>query len=129
MTTPDQDIIPIIEIRDGWTVDDVKTIADCDDAFAYLTGALCAIEARMSEMTEMGENKGEAFRRLCAAARWKRAALNVVNTKRGQIQRTERAAEQKSKDRALLDEIKRMYPNSFFEAVASLEARQAEDTA
>ena len=40
-----QDIhVPIIEITDGWTVDEIQNEDDCDDAFAVLTAIIVNIE-------------------------------------------------------------------------------------
>ncbi len=36
--------IPDIEIDAGWPVSDIKTIEDCDDAFAFLMSAVASIE-------------------------------------------------------------------------------------
>jgi MFS superfamily sulfate permease-like transporter len=121
--------IPILAIGPGWTVDQLQNIDDCDDAFAYLTGAICAIESKIDAAEETGTTAGIAFRRLKSALRWKKAALQVVATKRGKITRKMRQVEQDSKDRQLLDAIKDMYPKEFFAVVNRLRAKRPADDA
>jgi hypothetical protein len=89
MTAHDEIEIPVIEIGPGWTVDEIETLDDCDDAHAYLTGALCAIENRIIEMEEICDT-GPVYRRLVSARRWKKAGLSVVQTKRAKLNRAER---------------------------------------
>ena len=89
--------IPVIEIAEGWTVDELETLDDCDDAFAYLTGALVGIESQIDDAEHRGDVGTDHFRRLKAARRWKKAALSVVGTTRGKINRQAAvAAEQRN---------------------------------
>src|SRR3972149_11995337 len=105
--------IPIIEISAGWTVDEIKTLDDCDDAFAYLTGAVCAIENKIDVAEETGGNSGFAYRKLKRALRWKKAALQVVQTKRGRITREAKQLEQSSQERRLLNILRERFPAEF----------------
>jgi hypothetical protein len=105
--------IPIIEISPGWTVDEVKTLDDCDDAFAYLTGAICAIENKIDSADETGATTGVAYRKLKRALRWKKAALQVVATKRGRITREAKQIEQASHDKRLVNIIRDRFPAEF----------------
>jgi len=105
--------IPIIEISAGWTVDEIKTLDDCDDAFAYLTGAVCAIENKIDAAEETGGNSGFAYRKLKRALRWKKAALQVVQTKRGRITREAKQLEQSSQERRLLNILRERFPAEF----------------
>ncbi|WP_299949114.1 hypothetical protein [uncultured Ruegeria sp.] len=86
--------IPIIEINDGWTVDDVITENDCDDAFALLTSIVAAIEERMDILDAQGEKQSIQYIKAKAALRYKRAALNIVNIKRGRLKRQQKLDEQ-----------------------------------
>lgn len=79
--------VPIIEITDGWTVDEIETEDDCDDAFAVLTALVVSIEDRMDRLEEAGNGLTPEYRHAKRALRWKKAALSVVNTKRGRIRR------------------------------------------
>jgi hypothetical protein len=79
--------IPVIEICDGWTVDDIETEDDCDDAFALLTKIIARIEEHL-DILEANEKKQDIqYIKTKTALRYKRAALNIVNTKRGRLKR------------------------------------------
>lgn len=97
--------IPVIEITDGWPVTDIKTLEDCDDAFAYLTAALAGIEYQIETdgFKPIDEQRGgEWVARAKSALRFKRAALSIVNTRRGSINRAIDAERQDNRDRQLL---------------------------
>lgn len=125
--TDDNIEVPVIEIADGWTVDEVRTEEDCDDAFALLTEAITSIEYRMEKLREEGASvTSQAYRKAKAALRWKKAAMQAVQNKRGQIKRQAKQSQQVSRERILLDEIKATSPDAFFAAVSSLAARGIE---
>lgn len=105
--------IPIIEITKDWTVDDIQTLDDCDDAHAYLTGAVCSIEDKIDAAIELGTDLGIGFRKLKRALRWKKAALNVVQTKRGKITRALKKAEKLKHDERLINRMRDMFPKEF----------------
>lgn len=105
--------IPIIEITKDWTVDDIQTLDDCDDAHAYLTGAVCSIEDKIDAAIELGTDLGVGFRKLKRALRWKKAALNVVQTKRGKITRALKKAENLKHDERLINRMRDMFPKEF----------------
>jgi hypothetical protein len=81
--------IPELEITAGWLVSDVKTLQDCDDAHAYLTGACAGIECQISmeEVKIPSQQRPEWLARTKAALRFKKGALAVVSTRRGAINR------------------------------------------
>lgn len=114
--------VPVVEIVRGWTVDEIETLDDCDDAFAVLTGAICSIESQIEEAQEAGKDRGEWFRRLKTALRWKKAALQIVQTKKGRITRAARAEAQKAEDRRLLSILSARYPAEFDAALQLLRA-------
>ncbi len=116
--------IPIIEIAEGWTVDQLENLDDCDDAFAYLTGAMCSIESKISIADELGTNIGPNYRRLKNALRWKKAALQIVQVKRGKIGRAMRQAEHKSHDRAIIDTMRDMFPKELAEVFRRVQANK-----
>jgi hypothetical protein len=105
--------IPIIEITKDWTVDDIQTLDDCDDAHAYLTGAVCSIEDKIEAAIELGTDAGIGFRRLKRALRWKKAALNVVQTKRGKITRALKKVETKEHEKRIINRMRDMFPKEF----------------
>lgn len=104
--------IPVIEIADGWPVTDIKTIADCDDAFAYLSGAVANIEyqVELESFRPMGEQRGEWTARAKAALRFKKAALAIVQTRRSSINRALEAERLDSRDRQLLAFVREALP-------------------
>ncbi|MEO1108300.1 MAG: hypothetical protein AAFX90_10290 [Pseudomonadota bacterium] len=79
--------IPIIEICDGWTVDDIETEDDCDDAFALLTKIVAGIETKMDILEAQDQKLTAGYIKAKAALRYKKAALAIVNTKRGRLKR------------------------------------------
>ncbi|WP_226782716.1 hypothetical protein [Oceaniglobus trochenteri] len=114
MTTHADEIeIPIVEIAPGWTVDDIRTEDDCDDAFAYLCKAVTAIETRLEEMEEFGCADARLKIRTRSALRWKKAALTIVQTKRGQINRRRKEELHASRQRRLIDTIRDTEPEAF----------------
>lgn len=116
--------VPVIEIAEGWTIDEVLTEDDCDDAFALLTEAITSIEYRMERLREEGASvTSSAYRKAKAALRWKKAAMQAVQNRRGQIKRQARQAQQVSRDRILLNEIRSISPDVFRQAVKSLADR------
>lgn len=119
--------VPVVEIVKGWTVDEIETLDDCDDAFAVLTGAICNIESQIEEAQETGQDRGEWFRRLKMALRWKKAAIQIVQTKKGRITRAARAEAQNVRDRRLLSILSTRYPAEFDAALQVLRA-EMDDT-
>lgn len=117
--------VPVLTITDGWDIDQVKTIADCDDADAFLTEAIAEIEGQLLADRVDGFKRGVDWRtRATIALRMKRRALQQVAQRRGQINRATRDAERservKSEHHRLLVIIKRDYPDQFSAAVESL---------
>lgn len=85
--------VPVIMITDDWSVDDIETEDDCDDAFAILTAQTARIEEKMDRLESENQKFSEDYRKTKAALRWKKAALQVISTKRGRINRAKQAAE------------------------------------
>ena len=100
--------IPVIEIENGWPVDDVETIEDCDDAFAYLMTAVASIEFQidMEALKPQSERNDPWLVKAKCAMKYKKAALQIVNLKRGRINDAERRAETARRERILLDHIR-----------------------
>jgi hypothetical protein len=107
----DDIIIPDIEIDKGWPVSDIKTIEDCDDAYAFLMAAVATIEYDIELDASKIVDKGPlwAARARCAL-KYKKAALNIVNMKRGRIADEMKATRQAARDRRLLSHIKDSVP-------------------
>lgn len=112
----DDIIIPTIMIDDGWSVDDLKTIDDCDDAFAFLTTAVAEIEfsIEMNGLKPTEEQRPEWAARDMRALKYKKAGLQIVGMRRGRIERQMRKAAQHEHDRLLLAHIKSVAPVGAF---------------
>jgi hypothetical protein len=108
--------VPVIEICDGWTVDDIETENDCDDAFAVLTALVVSIEARMDDLAIAGKELSVDYKRAKSALRWKKAALSVVGIKRGKIKRQVSAMEEKDRNDRIIRYIAAMHNDVFQEA-------------
>lgn len=106
--------IPDIEITRGWIAADCKSLDDCDDAFAYLTAAIAQIEFQI----EVEEMKLEPQRDLMwlararCALRYKKGALNIVNTRRSRLIAQAKKEAQQEKDRVLLRHIRTSVPEA-----------------
>jgi len=113
-------IIPQIMINDGWSTDDVETIQDCDDAFAFLTVAIANIEETLAVMRDAGDGYGPTYRKAHAALRFKRAAFQIIQGKRGQINR--RSSLQSAQMHMLAAEFKAQFPDAYRHAIDRIEA-------
>ena len=120
--------IPVVEITDGWTVDDIKTEDDCDDAFAYLTGAIIAIESRIKEGYDNGWASRSDEIRTKAALKWKKSGLQIVATKRARIRQESRQLHhEKTRDaqnEQLLAIVRRDEPEVFRRALITFSQSQ-----
>jgi len=114
--------VPIIEITGGWTVDEIENENDCDDAFAVLTAIIVSIEAKMDTLEMERAEKSESYIKTKSALRWKKAALSVVNTKRGKFKRQRAEAIQKSNDERVLRYFKAMHYDIYMAAQRHVDA-------
>jgi hypothetical protein len=106
--TDDEIEVPPMVIDGDWTGDDLETDQDCQDAIAVLTAAIIAIEEKVGGAKEKGTNKGDPYRRLTSALRWKRTALAEVQRKRGEIARMSRISLSNERDKRLLKALRRI---------------------
>lgn len=101
--------IPDIEITPGWAVSDLKTEEDCDDAFAYLMAAVAEIEYQL-ELHDVGVSPIPQTAQWAANARralkYKRAALQILNTTRKRLSEEEKRQQRERFERQLLDHIR-----------------------
>lgn len=117
--------IPILTIADGWSIDQVQTIADCDDADALLTQVIAEIDGQLLEDRLAGFTRGPQWRaKANVALKMKRRALQQITQKRGEIGRAARQSQNKTRDRELLDLIKRDFPDQFRIAVETFIAER-----
>lgn len=118
--------IPIIDITDGWSIDQVKTIADCDEAEAYLTGAVVQIEAQLLENRLAGHPRGVDWAiRAKTALRYRKQALQMVARKRGEIGKAQRTLIAVDRNRLLINIFREDFPEQFRESLAKLDALQS----
>ena len=118
-----QDIhVPIIEITEGWTVDEIQNEDDCDDAFAVLTAIIVSIEVKLETLEMDGFDKTYSYIKTKAALRWKKAALSVVNNKRGKFKRQRTEELQGSNDARVLMYLKAMHYEAYMEAQRHVDA-------
>jgi len=108
--------IPVIEITEGWSADSCRTHKDCNDAFAYLMAAVASIELQIDvEMTKPKESQDRLWvARANCALKYKKAALQIVNQRRSEINARENRAFQERRDANLLKYIKSIVPNETF---------------
>lgn len=108
--------IPDIEIDKGWPVSDVQTINDCDDAFALLMSAVAKIEFDIEVETLKPKNQQDGLwlAKARCALKYKKAALQIVNFARGRIADEEKRKKQNTRDRILLEYIRKVTPNEMF---------------
>jgi hypothetical protein len=85
--------IPDVEIAQGWLVDDLETIPDCDDALTYLTEAISSISAQLA-LYDAGKLEREPHWRAKTntALMWKRHAREAVYRRRAMLASVERRA-------------------------------------
>lgn len=101
--------IPDIEIGPGWAVSDIETEEDCDDAFAYLMAAVAEIEYQLELYDEgVGENtqRPQWAANARRALKYKRAALQILNTMRKKIANEEKQKSRERFERQLIDHIR-----------------------
>lgn len=112
----DDIVIPDIEIDAGWPVSDVKTLDDCDDAYAYLMSACAAIEydIEMEAVKPILQRDDEWAARARCALKYKKAALGIVSVKRGRFNDEKRREVGNVRDRTLLEYIRTHVPNDQF---------------
>ncbi|MEH7827651.1 hypothetical protein [Gemmobacter denitrificans] len=114
--------IPTIYITDDWTVDDIHTEDDCDDAHALLTALIVSIEARMDDLEIAGEALSIDYKRCKSALRWKKAAMQVVNTKRGKLNRLRQEQYHTDRKSRLCAYFAAMHPVEYERAIRHVEA-------
>lgn len=100
--------IPVIEITEGWAAESVKSAKDCDDAFAYLMSACAQIEFQID--TELTKPKNfhdlNWLARANCALKYKKAALQIVNQRRSQINLAAKQAAHNTRNQKLLEFIR-----------------------
>jgi hypothetical protein len=105
-------------IERDWSINDLRTVDDCDRARSVLTEALISIEYQLSEAAAEARNRGcyadpTWFKRTQGALRYKKLMLQQVQDMRGQIVRAEKTAASQTRDRLLLNRLRLRFPEQF----------------
>jgi len=105
-------------IRPGWSVDDLKSVEDCDQAVALIQAALIHMEEELLR-AQLHEEFADPdwYARVKTAIRKHKQLLSMVHNRRGDFTRKKRQAETMAENRLLLDEIKKMNPELFKKAL------------
>ena len=92
--------IPVIyiDVADDWSVDDVQTMEDCNEAMAYLTEAIAAIEAKIERLKASRHPDPDEFIPARCALRWKKEAKRLVHEKINKL-RSERVRASKAAEK------------------------------
>lgn len=97
-----------IMIEEGWYVSDVSTSEEADEAFAALNIIVANIQQHID--LELDKPRYQQDRKWLAKAnaalRYKKTALQLVQSKRALLAAAERQARQETYDRKLLNHIK-----------------------
>lgn len=123
----DDIFIPVIEITEGWAASECATIADCDDAFAYLMAAVAGIELQieLEALKPPAEQRGEWLAKARCALKYKKAALQIVTHRRSAINAAERAARIAAEDEGMLRHIRSSLPMDQWVQITSNYVREA----
>lgn len=100
--------IPVIEITESWAAESVQTPKDCDDAFAYLMSACAQIEFQIDTELTKPKNFQDVnwLARANCALKYKKAALQIVNQRRSQINLAAKIAAHNTQNQKLLEFIR-----------------------
>lgn len=109
-------------IREGWTVSQLTTVQECDDARNIVTNAMACIEdqilrAKQDAVVNRKYADPDWYARIQFALRKQKQVMVMIQNRRGYLSKTERHVQSITNDRKLLDAIKEMNPRVFYEAV------------
>lgn len=124
--------IPVIEIEPGWSVSDLHTIEDCDDANAILIAAVAGIEMQieLASFKPLNLQDPEWTARAKGALRFKKAALGIVMNRRGAINRAEELKRLDRENEQLLAFVREaLPPGEWFKLVTAFNAGRREPMA
>jgi hypothetical protein len=117
-----------LKIAPNWTIDDIKTLEDCDRARDLAQAAIIEIENQIRAAQAHRYTTGEHtdpdwYRRAYSALKLKRLVLQKIQEIRGRLSREERKQSANARDRALLDTIKEIAPDMFERALTEARLR------
>ena len=120
MNTDAETTVPVLMISEDWAVDDISTTEECDDAFVVLTEQIAGIQQSLlrahHEFNETGHHPSWT-NRAKTALRMKKAALQMLQRRRGDINRKEKLARQESRDREFIELFRKHEPEAFLRIV------------
>lgn len=79
-----------IRITDSWFLDEISTLEECERAYAEITVQIVGLEIRIADPAAYDVSDAKLLR-LHAALRFKKAALQGVQNKRGEIRQANAA--------------------------------------
>jgi hypothetical protein len=118
----DETTIPVLMIGDDWSIDEIETLQDCDDAFLVLTERVAQLEtdAHKAHSYFIDTCKRAPWHdRAIAGLKMTKATLAILQNKRANIARREKQLAQDTRDRKLLDHIKATETEAFKRALSS----------
>jgi hypothetical protein len=108
--------IPVIEISEGWSAASVQTMDECNNAFSYLMSAVAQIEFQIDTELTKPKNFQDVYwlARAKCALKYKKAALQIVQQRRGVIAEADKRMWQERRDACLLEHIRSVTPDRQF---------------
>lgn len=112
-------------ITQGWTVDSLSTVSECEDAYTVLSTAVIQMEEQMLRAKQDAFiNRVYAdpdwYARCRTAIKRQKQAMQMVSTRKGVLAKIQKQQTNQTSDRRLLELIKLMFPDQFNQAVGML---------
>jgi hypothetical protein len=111
-----------VEISDGLTLADIRTVDDCHLALLTLTRDINRIEEQLAD----GGGPAQWAERAESSVRFKKALREVIREKIGAMRRAERAAAVESRSNVLVEQFKTDWPAQFATSLAAAMAAHPE---
>lgn len=130
----EDELVPILEIADGWTTEDLETVEECDDALLVVEEDIAAIEGQLEnekrKRKDPSYTPNEAWEyRARQALKYKTVLKNRVVKIRAELKRNDATERALASHKRLLSHIKSVVSasewNSFLEGAkaAQLESQ------
>lgn len=104
-----------VEISDGLTLADIRTVDDCHLALLTLTRDINRIEEQIAD----GAGPDQWAERAESSIRFKKALREVIREKIGAMRRAERAAAVEHRNSVLVERFKTDWPEQFAKSLAA----------
>jgi RNA polymerase-interacting CarD/CdnL/TRCF family regulator len=109
-------------VSDTQRVEDLQTVAECDDAVAQLDQTIRTIQEQLRDPRPDRAPGWDRHAR--AAMQLKKAARQAVQVRRGELARAARQQQQATQERRLLDILKANFPHEFAQALDMYRSQQ-----